>query len=138
MLARMLGLAALLFLVLPAPTGAQEKDDPIVAFVKTKVKDRDKPFTLLVTVKVKEGMGAKFEEAFAKAIQGTRKEKGCIRYDLNRSLEDATKYQVYERWKTVADLEAHLKTEHIKALREVLPDVLTGAPELGVMLPASE
>src|SRR5215204_1831208 len=117
MLARAFGLVALLFLVLPAPVAAQENDDPIIAFVKTKVKDKDKPFTLLVTVKVKEGMGAKFEEAFTKAIQGTRKEKGCITYDLNHSLEDATKYQVYERWKSVADLEAHLKTAHIKALR---------------------
>ena len=138
MFARMMGLMTLSLFVAPTLAKAQEKDDPILTYVNAKVKDKDKPFTLLVTLKVKEGMGAKFEEAFAKARKETRKEKGCIAYDLNRSLEDVTKYQVYERWKSVADLEAHLKSAHIKALLMALPDVLAGSPDLGVMLPASE
>lgn len=117
---------------------AEEKDDPIIAFAKARLKEPKKPFTLVVMVQVKEGAADKFEAAFAKALQATRKEKGCLTYDLNRDSQDAQRYTVYERWKSLADLEAHLKTAHIKALREVLPDVTTGAPELRILLPTSE
>lgn len=127
-----------LVLVGPSPVLAEEKDDPILAFVKQRLKDPEKPFTLMVGVKVKEGAGTKFEEAFAKALKATRKEKGCITYDLNRDADDALRYQVYERWKSLADLKAHLESDHIKALRAVLPDVAAGPPELRVLLPASE
>lgn len=111
-------------------------DDPIVAAVKKHVKHHDKPFTMVIGLKVKDGTGEKFETAFAKALKATRKEKGCLSYDLNRGADNA--YQVYERWKSVADLEAHLKTDHIKALREVLHEVLDGMPALHVYIPASE
>src|SRR5258708_2556602 len=56
---------------------ADEKPHPIVATVKAALKDTSKPFTLLVSLKVKDGNEEKFEKAFAKAAAGTRKEKGC-------------------------------------------------------------
>ena len=136
---RRLGFYVLLAAVLcPAAQAADDKDDPIIAFVKPRLKDASKPFTLMVGVKVKEGAGEKFEAAFAKSLQATRKEKGCITYDLNRDTSDATRYQVYERWKSLADLEAHLKSDHIKALLRVLPDVTGGGLDLRVLLPVSE
>src|SRR5262249_6050970 len=69
-------LLAVLLLVLPT-AAAEEKENPILTFVKSKVKDPDKPFTLLITLKVKEGEEKKLEEVFAKAVKPTRKEKGC-------------------------------------------------------------
>ena len=54
--------------------------------------------------------------AFAKAIPVTRKEKGCVAYDLNHDTEKETRYVIYERWKSIADLQAHLKSAHITAL----------------------
>jgi len=134
-----LGLAVVIVGVVGHPAArADEKEDPIIAFVKPRLKDASKPFTLMVGVKVKEGSADKFEAAFAKALQATRKEKGCLTYDLNRDTDDATRYQVYERWKSLADLEAHIKSDHIKALLKVLPEVTSGAPELRVLLPTSE
>jgi len=127
-------------LVLPfvaAPTLGQEPN-PIAAQVKAELKDPAKPFTMLVRVQVKEGMQDKFEAAFAKAVKETRKEKGCLEYDLNRDTKDSTRYLVYERWKSLADLEAHLKTPHITALLGELKDLLAGPPEVRVMLPAAE
>jgi quinol monooxygenase YgiN len=132
-----LGLLAVILLAPSRATG-EEKEDPILAFVKKQVKDPAKPFTLVVSLKVKEGTGDKFEAAFAKALTATRKEKGCLTYDLNRDSQDALSYVVYERWKSVADLEAHLKSDHIKTLLKVLPDVAAGAPDLRVLTPASE
>jgi quinol monooxygenase YgiN len=122
----------------PPAARAGDKDDAIVAFAKKQLTDTTKPFTLVVVVKVKEGAGEKFETAFAKALVATRKEKGCIAYDLNRDSKDAKRYVVYERWKSVGDLAAHLKADYIRTLLEALPDLTEGAPELRILLPAAE
>jgi quinol monooxygenase YgiN len=102
------------------------------------VKDQKKPFTLVIRMTVKEGSATKFEEAFAKAAKATKAEKGCITYELNRDTEDTSRYVVYERWKSVADLESHIKSDYIKELLKALPDLVTGAPEPRVLIPAGE
>jgi len=125
-------------LLLPAKAAAEEKENPILTFVKTKVKDPDKPFTLIIALKVKEGEKKKLEETFAKAVKATRKEKGCLTYDLSHDTSDASRYLVYERWKSVEALKTHLETEHIKALLAALPELLAGQPEPRVLTPAAE
>ena|SRR5262249_42966277 len=125
-------------LIVPAASAAEEKENPILAFVKSKVKHPDRPFTLIVALKVKEGEEKKLETAFTKAVKATRKEKGCLTYDLSRDTADPTRYLVYERWKSVDALKAHLETEHIKELLAELPALLDGAPEPRVLTPAAE
>lgn len=133
-----IGLAVLGLFLVQAGASGQEEPNPIVAMVKQSVKDPGKPFTMIVSLKVKEGQTDAFEKAFANAIKGTRKEKGNITYQLNRDLKNPAEYMVYERWQNVAALEAHMKTEHIMALLGALPDLLAGPPEVQVLMPASE
>jgi quinol monooxygenase YgiN len=129
-----------LLVVLPGAGRAadEDKENPILASVKSRLKNPDKPFTLVVLVQVKEGSGEQFEAAFAKAITATRKEKGNLVYDLDRDTEKPSRYVVYERWKDLAALEAHLNSPHIKALLAELPKLTEGAPESRVLLPAGE
>ena len=130
---------AVALLALPAlALSAADEPHPLVAKIKADLKDPAKPFTLVVQLQVKEGMHAKLETAFVKAAKETRKEKGCITYDLNRDAKDPTRFMVYERWKSLADLEAHLKAPHITALFDELKDVLAAPPEGKVLLPAAE
>jgi len=131
--------ASVAVLILPLlPAAAADEPHPLAILVKSQVKDPAKPFTLVVALQAKDGMGAKVEAAFVKAVKETRKEKGCLSYDLNRDAKDPNRFLVYERWKSLADLEAHLKTAHITALLGDLKDVLSGPPEGKVLLPAAE
>jgi quinol monooxygenase YgiN len=116
----------------------EDKANPVITFVKSRLKNPDKPFTLIVRIKVKEGAGKQFEAAFAKAISATRKEKGNLTYDLNRDTQTPSRYLVYERWKDLAALEAHLNAPHLKALLAELPKVTDGPPESQVLLPEGE
>lgn len=125
-------------LAVSSPVVGDDQPHPIVAQVKAELKDPAKPFTMLVRVQIKDKMQEKFETAFAKAITGTRKEKGALTYDLNRDTMDPTRYLVYERWKSLADLEAHMKTAHITTLLGELKEILAADPEIKVMLPAGE
>jgi quinol monooxygenase YgiN len=119
--------------------GAADEPNPIVAKVKSELKDPSKPFTLIVQLQAKEGMEAKLEAAFVKAVKESRKEKGCLVYDLNRDIKEPTHFVVYERWKSLADLEAHLKSPHITALlKELTGGLLAAPPEAKTLLPAGE
>src|SRR5262245_47234733 len=124
--------------VLAAPHAlAQDKGNPIAEQVKASLKDPTKPFTMLVLLETKEGTGDKFEAAFTKAVGPTRKEKGCLAYDLNRDTKATTKYVLYERWQNLASLEAHLNAPHITTLLKEVGDLLAGPPEVKVLLPAA-
>jgi quinol monooxygenase YgiN len=124
--------------VFVAPLAAQEKEHPVVAAVKANIKDANKPFTILVHITVKEGAASKFETAFAKAIAETRKEKGNLAYDLNRSTKNSSEFIVYERWQNVAALQAHLQTPHIQILFATTGDLRAGPPQVEVLVPARE
>lgn len=137
MLRAKLAVCLTLFLASGVAFGQEKSEEnPIVATVKASVKDQTKPFTMVVTLEVKEGMGKKFEKAFAKAIKGTRKEKGNIAYQLSRNAKMPTQYMVYERWRNVEALSAHMETDHIKGLLSEIGDMLKGAPEVTVFMPA--
>ena len=116
----------------------QEKENPIIAQVKPKLKDANRPFTLIVLLKVKEGAAEQFEAAFAKAVKGTRQEKGYLAYDLNRDTQDPGRYMVYERWRSLRDLEDHVNAPHVTALLSEVGPLLEGAPEIRVLMPAGE
>lgn len=101
-------------------------DHPAVALVKSKVKDPNKPFGLIVTIKVKAGKEKEFEEAFAPCIAATKKEPGCISYELNRDTDDPSIYVNYEKFRSVAALEEHLKQPHTQKLLATVPMLADG------------
>jgi quinol monooxygenase YgiN len=108
----------------------------IVAKFGAELNDPAKPLSLLVRFQVSEGAEQAVEAAFAEAATQTRKENGVIAFDLNREASDGTCFIVYERWKSLADLEAHLRTPYVTALREELKSLIIGTPEFRVLTPA--
>jgi quinol monooxygenase YgiN len=68
--------------------------------------------TLMVILRPREGQEL-FLEAELRALMGpTRKEEGCLRYDLYRSAEGPAAYMLYEIWESRAHHTAHTKTDH--------------------------
>ena len=131
---RSLALAAALALATPATAD----DNPIVAAVRSKLKDPAKPFAMLVAVKLKDGTGDKFAAAFKEAAAATRKEPGNLAYQLNRDADHPDSYVLYERWKSLDDLKTHLDADHTKKLLGVLGESADGRPEIRVLTPVGE
>ncbi len=113
-------------------------DHPILATVKAKVQDQSKPFMMAVHARIQPGTKDQFEAAFTECIKATRKENGCIAYDLNRSADDPTQYINYERWASVAALGAHLNAAHTVKLLTTIAPFLASAPEVKVYSLAGE
>ena len=118
--------------------GQEEEPNPFVAQAKAALKDPDKPFTLVVKLRVKEGMGEQFEAAFAKALKPTRAEKGCRGYELSRDAKTPGQYLAYEKWQDLAALRAHIKAPHFQALAAEVGGMLDGPPVAEVYVPAGE
>lgn len=73
--------------------------------------DAKKPLCLIVKVKANSGKGAELETVLSAMLEPTRKEPGCITYQLYKSPEADT-FFFYELWESPEHLDAHTKTEH--------------------------
>lgn len=51
--------------------------------------------------------------ALVKMQEATRKEAGCISYGFSIDVGDAARIVISERWKSMDDLNAHMKTPHM-------------------------
>lgn len=125
--------APLALLVATAPARAADDESPVVKLIKSKVKDEKKTFAILVTFKVKAGNEKKFEEAFAPALVATRKEPGCVAYVLNRDPDEPTTYIMYESFKGIPGLQAHMKEKHTTTLLATVIPMCEGDPQIKVL-----
>lgn len=65
------------------------------------------------------GKEDEMERALRELIEPTRREAGCLRYDLLRSLkgENYVELVFVEEWASEEALDAHGQTEHLRGLR---------------------
>jgi quinol monooxygenase YgiN len=77
--------------------------------------------TIVATFKAKPGRSEELGKRLMTLIEPTRKEAGCINYDLHRSNDDADVWMFYENWRSKAELDAHVQTPHLQALVKDLP-----------------
>ena len=63
---------------------------------------------------VKEGKEAECLEYVRKIVEETRKEKGCIMYELCQSAKSANSFAFIEKWESQDALNAHMETAHFK------------------------
>jgi len=68
--------------------------------------------TLIVILRAREGQEILLEAELRALIAPTRKEEGCLRYDLHRSLEGAAAFLLHEVWETREHHTTHTKTPH--------------------------
>jgi quinol monooxygenase YgiN len=77
---------------------------------------------MAVIVKAKPGQEEAVKEALVGMVEPTRKEAGCLCYNLHQSKSDKTQFMFYEQWASKETLDAHGKTDRMRALGEQLKD----------------
>ena len=107
----------------------------IIAAFAAQVGDRHRPLALIARFRVQPGTGPRIEKAFAEASVQTAREAGVLAYQLHRELDNSEAFVVYERWRSLEDLEAHLRTTYIAVLREEIDAVMEAEPTFQLMLP---
>jgi quinol monooxygenase YgiN len=86
--------------------------------------------TLAVILRPRDGQDMMLEAELRALIGPTRKEDGCLRYDLHRSVEGPGAFLLHEIWETREHHTAHTKTDHF--LRwNARKDALLASREVG-------
>ena len=73
---------------------------------------------LIATLTIKPDSFDKIMEAVRPCLDATRKESGCISYDLHRNVTEPDKLVFVERWESRPHLDAHFTTPHLIAWRD--------------------
>ncbi|HEY2118658.1 MAG TPA: putative quinol monooxygenase [Candidatus Acidoferrum sp.] len=68
--------------------------------------------TLIVILRSKEGQHLLLEAEIRALLGPSRKEEGCLQYDLHHSLDNPSLFLLHEVWATRAAHTAHSKTPH--------------------------
>ncbi len=85
--------------------------------------------TVVARVKAKSGKEGAVERELLQLVRETRREAGCLNYDLHRSADDSTVFLFYENWESLDHLNRHAESAHIKAFRaKAATDELLDAP----------
>lgn len=91
-----------------------------------------KTVTVVAMFQAKPGKEAELKKALLALMAPTRKEAGCVNYDLHQSPEAPGKFLFHENWTSKAALDAHLKTPHIQVLLPRLDELAVGMPEMTI------
>jgi quinol monooxygenase YgiN len=86
--------------------------------------------TVVAEVKAKPGKEAELRATLLELIGPTRREDGCVQYDLHVHSSDPGRFVFYENWTSQETLARHAVSAHIKLLGEKLVDLAAGPVRL--------
>lgn len=88
------------------------------------------PVTVVAVLKARSGQEENLRQALLALIPTTRKEQGCINYDLHVSAENPAEFVFLENWTTKADLDAHLANDHLQDFLGKADALLAEPPQI--------
>ncbi len=80
--------------------------------------------TVVAEMLAKPGKEEELKAQLVAMVEPTRKEDGCIQYDLHVSTDEAGRFVFYENWTSREHLDRHLASPHLVAFRTVAGDLL--------------
>lgn len=93
--------------------------------------------TAIAIARAKPGQEDELGGRISALVAPTLVERGCINNDLHRSNTDPAVWVLYENWQSQADLDAHMKSDHVRSFFRRADEVLAhvDAHFLSMVLP---
>lgn len=88
------------------------------------------PLRVVARIKARPEKVAEVRELLCGLVEPTRKESGCVSYELLHNRDDPTDFTFVEEWESDAALESHAASDHIKATRLKLEPVVADPPDI--------
>ena len=89
-----------------------------------------KLLTVVAHMHAQPGKEDALRQALLALIEPTRKEEGCMQYDLHEENEKPGHFVFYENWTSKAALDRHLASPHLSALLPRVPELCSRPPEI--------
>lgn len=84
--------------------------------------------TVIATLHARAGKEEALRARLLRMVDDTRKEAGCLRYDLQRARDDGAEFVFVEYWRDAQALADHDASAHMAALGRDLPPLLDRQP----------
>ena len=88
------------------------------------------PLRVVARIKSKSERVEEVRELLRGLVEPTRREFGCVSYELLQNREDPTDFTFVEEWESDAAFESHAVSDHIKAIGPKLQPVVTDVPDI--------
>ena len=95
----------------------------------------DEPVVVLATFRSPPGRAAELKETLQTVQASSRAEPGCEVYDMFESVDGPDSYVLFERYRSPAALEAHRDSDHYRAYRAQVPELLAQPVAVTVLRP---
>ncbi|HBH78934.1 MAG TPA: antibiotic biosynthesis monooxygenase [Nitrospira sp.] len=90
----------------------------------------DSSLRVIARVKAKPDQVAQVREILTALVDATRREPGCLSYELLQSHADTTEFVFIERWASAAAEQAHFVTPHLLTTLQQLTGLLASEPQI--------
>ena len=91
-----------------------------------------KTITVVATFEARPGKESELKKVLLGLIAPTRKEAGCLNYDLHASPENPARFLFHENWTSKEHLDQHLKSPQIQALLPQVDELCVAFPEIKI------
>lgn len=95
------------------------------------------PFIVIARAEVRLEARATFIAAAQACIAATRKEQGCLAYEIHESLTQPCRFVSYESWETRADIDRHMASAHVATFLETARACVAAPAVVEVVEPRS-
>lgn len=80
--------------------------------------------TVVAEIVAKPGKEDEVRKHLLGFVEPTRKEDGCVQYDLHVSNDEPGRFIFYENWTSAEALDKHSASNHIQAFRTISAELL--------------
>ena len=92
----------------------------------------DEKIVLIARLKVKADKIEQARSAAIAIVEPSRKEAGCINYDIHQSIEDETIFLWHETWVNKAALDEHFATPFFQEFFKIVEQVAAEPPQINL------
>jgi quinol monooxygenase YgiN len=85
---------------------------------------------VIARIEAKPDKSAEVSELLLSLIEPTRKEAGCITYELHQNREDPCDFTFVEEWASDSAFAAHAAADHLRAIGPRLEPVVVKPPDI--------
>ena len=96
------------------------------------------PLTVIARFQAKPGMEEQFKQDLLAMVAPSRRDEGCIDYDVLQSSDDPSVFFTYENWTGKAALDNHMQTPHFKDLDRKSKATLAQPMQIDLLTEQSE
>jgi quinol monooxygenase YgiN len=80
--------------------------------------------TVVAEMLAKPGKEEELRTTLLALVEPTRKEDGCVQYDVHQSTDEPGRFVFYENWTSRGHLDRHLQSPHLTAFAKAAPELL--------------